>query len=61
MERIANKAYGFDEAAEWDIKQQINMTPNERFDIANKLKEMVYGKDCPDVKEWHRRQGMIKK
>jgi len=60
IKRIANKAFGFEEAAKWDIEQQINMTPDERFTVANELKELVYGKDCPDVREWHRSQGMIK-
>ena len=56
IQRIVNKAYGFEAAAKWDIKQQINMTPDERFTVFNKLKELVYGKDCPDVREWHRKK-----
>ena len=56
MKRIVNIANGFEEAEEWDIKQQISMTPDERFTVANKIKEMAYGKNSPDVREWHRKK-----
>ena len=56
IQRIVNKTFGFEAAAKWDIEQQINMTPNERFTVVKKLIEMVYGKDCPDVREWHKQQ-----
>ncbi len=56
MKRVVNIANGFKEAEEWDIKQQISMTPDERFTAANKLKELVYGKNVPDVREWHKKK-----
>jgi hypothetical protein len=56
MKRVVNIANGFKEAEEWDIKQQISMTPDERFAVANKLKEMVYGKNIPDIREWHKKK-----
>ncbi len=55
MKRIVNIAKGFEEAEEWDIKQQVNMTPDERFAVARELQKMVYGNNTPDVREWHRR------
>jgi hypothetical protein len=56
MKRIVNIAKGFKEAEEWDIRQQIKMTPDERFAVAKKLQEMFYGKNVPDVRQWHRKK-----
>lgn len=54
MERVVNKSKNAREAENWDIKQQIAMTPGERQEAARILKERVYGKDNPDVKEAER-------
>lgn len=51
---VVNIAHSFEEAEVWDIKQQIKMTPDERFAAAKKLQEMFYGKNVPDVREWYR-------
>ena len=51
MERIVHKSTGFEEAEEWDIEQQIKMTPQQRQDIAKQLKEKYYGTDVPDVRD----------
>ncbi len=53
MERIVNIAHSFSEAEEWDILQNISMTPEERLLAARQLAERVYGKNCPDVRESH--------
>lgn len=50
MKQIVNIANGFKEAEDWDIKQHIDMTPEERQRIAKILRERVYGKDNPDVR-----------
>ncbi len=54
MERVVHKAKNHTEADEWDIQQSISLTPAERQRIARKLKERVYGKNTPDVREYHR-------
>ena len=54
MERIVNKAKNFREAEDWDIQQNIRMSPEERQSIAKKLKERVYGKNVPDVREYYK-------
>lgn len=42
------------EAADWDVRQQLAMTPDERQAAARELKRRVYGSDAPDVRESHR-------
>lgn len=56
MKRIFNIAKIHEEATQWDIKQAMSMTPEERQSVARELRERVYGKDNPDVREWHRMQ-----
>jgi hypothetical protein len=56
MKRIVNIAKGFKEAEAWDIKQQIEMTPDERLRASRILRDRVYGKNCMDVREWHRKK-----
>jgi len=50
MERIVHKAKSFKEAEEWDIMQQINLTPEQRQEVARELEEQVYGSDTVDVR-----------
>ncbi len=54
MEKIVNKAKNFKEAEDWDIQQNIRMSPEERQSIAKRLKERVYEKDVPDVREYYK-------
>ena len=54
MERIVHKSKTFDEAADWDVEQQLAMSPQERMAIAKRLKERVYGRESKDVRECHR-------
>lgn len=51
MERVVNIAKDQDEAYKWDIEQAINMSVEERQNVALTLKQRAYGKK-PDIKEW---------
>jgi len=51
MKRIVRKSKNFREAHLWDIRQQIGMTHEERQNIAKVLKERIYGKNSPDVRD----------
>jgi hypothetical protein len=53
MERVAYKAKNFQEAARWDIEQNVRMTPQERWRAARALKDRLYPK-AKDVRECHR-------
>jgi len=54
MERIAHKSRRFAEADEWDIRQQISMTPQERMQAAREIKFRIYPKKAPDIRQCHR-------
>ncbi len=56
MKRIVNKAADHKAADEWDVKQQLSMTPRERMRAAKELRDRFYGRDTKDVREWHRKQ-----
>ena len=49
--RIVNVANGFREAREWEIQQELSMTPSQRQQAAKALKIRFYGKNTPDVRE----------
>jgi len=51
MKRVVDKAKSFKEAEEWDIIQQISLTPEERQKIAYELKIKAYGPNTKDVRE----------
>ena len=53
MERVVHKAKSFKEADEWDIQQQVAMTPQERLDAAKELRDRVYPPPNKDVRECH--------
>ncbi|MHA1370721.1 MAG: hypothetical protein ACTSRA_13555 [Promethearchaeota archaeon] len=53
MEKIVKKFKSFQEAEKWEIQQQIRMTPSQRQAIAKELRERFYGKNNPDVREYH--------
>lgn len=53
MKRIAHRAKGFKEAADWDIRQQITMSPQERLRAARALKRRIYPVN-PDIRACHR-------
>ncbi len=54
MERVANKARGFEDARRWEIAQYRRMSPDERRAVARALRDRVYGPDRPDVREAER-------
>jgi hypothetical protein len=41
------------EADEWDIQQNLRMSPEERLRAARILQQQFFGKNSPDVKESH--------
>ncbi len=53
MERTVNKSKSFAAAHEWDIRQHIELTPQERQRIARELKRRLYGASAPDVRASH--------
>jgi hypothetical protein len=53
MERTVHKARSFREAAQGDVEQQVQMTPQERWRAARGLKERVYGRSSKDVRACH--------
>ena len=56
MERTYHKSWSFKDAEEWDILQNVRMTPDERQAVASEIKKRVYGKEAPDVREAHPRK-----
>ena len=48
---VVHKAKNFQEAEEWDILQNIRMTPEERQAAAKELKIRFYGENVPDVRD----------
>jgi len=53
VERVVHKTKSFQAAAQWDIEQQVRMTPQERRAVARQLKERVYGRHTKDVRACH--------
>jgi hypothetical protein len=53
MRRVIHVAKGFHDAREWEILQELSMTPAQRQRVAKALKERFYGKNPPDVRETH--------
>jgi predicted Fe-S protein YdhL (DUF1289 family) len=56
VERLANKAIGFEEARRWELEQYRRMTPDERRAVAKAIRDRVYGLDRPDVREAERKK-----
>jgi hypothetical protein len=54
IKAVVNVARDFGEAEEWDIRQQVSMSPDERQQIAKELRERCFGTDSPDVRDVHR-------
>lgn len=58
MERIVHKSHSHKEAEEWDVEQQVRMTPRKRMATAQALINQFYGTEVPDVREsreWKKR------
>lgn len=54
MKRVVNISKNAEEAQQWDIKQHLSMSVEERQTAARILKERVYGKNSPDVRKAER-------
>ena len=54
MERVFNRSRNHKQAEQWDILQNVRMTPKQRQEAAKQLRYRVYGKDALDVREAHR-------
>ncbi|WP_158278575.1 hypothetical protein [Rhodohalobacter mucosus] len=54
MKRIVKISKNAEEARLWDIRQHLTMSVKERQAAARVLKERVYGKNSPDVREAER-------
>lgn len=54
MKRVVNISKNAAEAQEWDIKQHLSLSVEERQAAAHTLKERVYGKNSPDIREAER-------
>ena len=50
MERAVHKANGFKKAEEWDIEQQVSITPEQRLRAAKELNDHFYPANVPDVR-----------
>lgn len=50
INRSFNIATSFSAAKDWDIFQQISLTPDQRQRAAKELKRRVFGKHAPDVR-----------
>jgi hypothetical protein len=56
MKTVVNIAKNFKEAEEWDIIQQINLTPKERQRIVNELKNKVCGNKVKDLRKLYNKR-----
>jgi hypothetical protein len=48
---VVHKSRSFREAEEWDVDQQLSMTPEKRRATARELQLRFYGDRVPDVRE----------
>jgi hypothetical protein len=51
LTRVVHKSLSFAEAEEWDIRQHISLTPEQRQAIARELKRRRWGDNPPDVRQ----------
>jgi hypothetical protein len=56
MERAFKKFSSFEEAEQHDIEYYIHLSVEQRQNIAGILKKRAYGKDVPDIREYHKRK-----
>ncbi len=56
MKRVFHKSENFKDAEEWDVLQHIQMTPEERQEVAAELKKRVYGKEPLDVRQKYKKE-----
>jgi len=53
MDRVVHKSHTHEDAASWDIQQQLAMTPVERLRAARTLKDRAFPADAKDVHACH--------
>jgi hypothetical protein len=51
MKRVFKKSKDFKEAEQWDIHQNVRLTPEQRQKAAAELRKRVYGKKIPAIRE----------
>ena len=56
MEPVFQRSRSFKQAGEWDILQHVRMTPEQRQEASEQLRDRVYGKDAPDVRKAHQKK-----
>lgn len=56
MEKVGKRSRSFEEAEEWDIEQQVSMTPQERMKAAKAIKDRLFPPPQPDVRECHKKK-----
>ena len=54
MERVVHKSKSFEDAREWDIRQHLAMTPQERILAVRAMQKRAYP-NAKDVREWHKK------
>ena len=59
IEKVIKKFNSFEEAHQYDIEQQVNMTSNERLDGLRILKERAYGNNVKDIRECHPKKSKV--
>lgn len=51
LARVVHKSRSFAESDEWDVAQQIGLSPEQRQTIAGELKRRFWGDDPPDIRQ----------
>jgi hypothetical protein len=51
MKRVYKKSKDFKEAEEWDILQNVHLTPEERQEAAAELRRRVFGSKLPAMRK----------
>ncbi len=54
MERVVHKFKSFQEAEVWEIDYYLNLSPEERIQIARELQWRFYGSNPIDVRVYYR-------
>jgi len=54
MERVVKKSRHFREADQWNVRQNLALTAEQRIQIAHALRRRVYPADAKDVRECQR-------
>ena len=55
MERVVHQSMTFKESQDWDVRQQLAMSAQERIRAARALQQRVYGAAAKDVRACHKK------